>query len=227
MKIKQSETIEINRSEIDFAPYNPRTDSPEVVDEIKKNFKSVGFLGGIVWNEYTGFLVSGHKRIQAMDLIYKYDGTPEKDYKVKVEKVYFDEKTEMEQNIFMNNDAVQAKFDYKKLAVIMPQIDFKKTGLTEFHLDKIKVFQPEIIVNKPAEKDVVKKEVTPESIQSLKDLKHEIKESSYDRHDQLNNSHLTIVFANWDEKVQFCEMADIDIEAKFINYSELLNKITF
>ena len=82
-KIKQSESIIIKRSKINFAPYNPRKEDKKVVEELKKNFKRVGFLGGICWNETTGNLVGGHKRLQALDLIYKYDGTNEKDYETK------------------------------------------------------------------------------------------------------------------------------------------------
>lgn len=219
MKIKQSETVEISRSQIDFAPYNPREDSPEVVEEIKNNFRKVGFLGGIVWNEATGLLISGHKRIQAMDLIFKY---PAKDYQVKVEKVNFDEKTEIEQNIFMNNDAVQSRFDYGKLAIILPKIDIKNTGLTEFHIDKIKVFTtiPNIVEELKPIQD--KKRSSPDEIKKLKELKHGIKKDLIDKHNDMNNSHLTIVFNNWDDKVMFCESNNIDIDSKFITIDEFI-----
>jgi len=58
-KIKQSETVMIKRSEIRFASYNPRKPDPVIVEEIKKNFKKVGYLGGIVFNKTTGNLVGG------------------------------------------------------------------------------------------------------------------------------------------------------------------------
>ncbi len=47
-KYKQSETVVIKRSQINFAPYNPRKEDPEVIKKLKKNFKTVGYLGGIV-----------------------------------------------------------------------------------------------------------------------------------------------------------------------------------
>ena len=42
-KIKQSESLIIKRSKINFAPYNPRKEDKKVVEELKKNFKRVGF----------------------------------------------------------------------------------------------------------------------------------------------------------------------------------------
>ena len=102
-KIKQSETVFIKRSQVNFAAYNPRKANPKVVDALKKNFKKVGFMGGIKWNETTGNLIGGHKRTEALDLIHGYDGTENTDYEIKVEKIQLTEKQEKEQNIFLNN----------------------------------------------------------------------------------------------------------------------------
>ena len=72
-KYKQSETVVIKRSQINFAPYNPRKEDPEVIKKLKKNFKTVGYLGGIVWNQLSSYLVSGHKRVQTLDIINNYN----------------------------------------------------------------------------------------------------------------------------------------------------------
>jgi len=221
MKIKQSETVEIMRSQIKFADYNPRIDDPNIVESIKKNFKNVGFFGGIVWNETTGNLISGHKRVMTLDEINHY---PEKDYKIKVEKVALDLKTEMEQNIYMNNESVQGRFDYKKLSVMLKDIDFDKTGLTQVHLDKIRVFNPTLKGFEP-EPEPEKKEATPEQIEKLKEIKKEIKSDVQDKHEDTENSYLTIIFENWDEKTSFCENFGIDIDSKFINSEELIEKL--
>lgn len=86
--LKSSITLTINRSQINFAPYNPREDDPKLVKELRSNFQKVGYLGGIVWNSLSGNLVGGHKRVMAHDIHYKYDGT--EDYKIKVEAVDLD-----------------------------------------------------------------------------------------------------------------------------------------
>lgn len=147
-KYKQSETIIVKRSQINFAPYNPRKEDPEIVRKLKKNFKTVGFLGGIVWNRRTSYLVSGHKRVQTLDIINNYDGTPEKDYDIKVEAVDLDDKTEREQNIFMNSPSAMGEFDMEKMKVLVPEIDYQAAGLSEADMNiyGISVMQDEVSI---------------------------------------------------------------------------------
>lgn len=224
--MKISETIEINRSEIKFAPYNPRKEDPEVVKSIKANFKKVGYLGGIVWNEYTGNLVSGHKRLQALDLINKYDGSQEMDYVVKVEKVSLDLKTEKEQNIYMNNKAVQGVYDYKALSLMLPEIDVVQTGLTSLDLEKINVFRPGLIEIKPiSQKKEIAEDQKEEYIETIKEAKKAGREKAYQAHDDAMNGHLTIVFDNWGQKTEFMEYLGLDIDAKMLPGGEVLEKI--
>jgi hypothetical protein len=222
-KYKESETILVWRSQIKFAPYNPRVRSEKVITSLKKNIKKVGFLGGVVWNEKTGNLVSGHKRIETLDVVNGYDG--KNDYQVKIEKVALDEKTEKEQNVYMNNPSAQGEFDYEKLAKLLPDIDAMEAELTEAQIDKLKVFAPADIVPE-FRPEPEKKQATPEQIQELKDLKKEIREGSFDRHDELQNLSLTIVFDSWEDKVNFCETYGIGIDSKFIKYGEFSEKTT-
>ena len=86
-----SETRVVKRSEIKKNPITPKRHKEDRIKQQAKNLKKVGYLGGIVWNETTGNLIDGHRRISAMDLYYGYDGTPETDYEVKVEVVHMDE----------------------------------------------------------------------------------------------------------------------------------------
>lgn len=225
MKIKQSKTEEINRSQIEFAAYNPRKKSDEVVKSLMNNFKKVGFLGGIVWNSTTGNLVSGHKRVEALDKIHKYDG--KNDYKLKVETIAVDLTKEMEQNVYMNNIEQQGEYDYQKLAFIVPDIDMKAAGLTEFQIEKTAVFMPPKEIKetkqvKPPELTEEEKEARKEEVKAAKDS---AKEKYFERHDNLTNSHVTIAFDTWDEKVSFLEMLGFDIEDKFIKGPEFLAKL--
>lgn len=222
-KINQSETVEINRSQASFSSYNPRKKSDEVIASIKRNFKKVGYLGGIVWNELSGNIVSGHKRLETLDIIYKYDGTPKTDYVLKVEKVSMDPKTEKEQNIYMNNKAVQGDFDYKILAGMTKDIDIANTGLTEFDINKMSVFVPDMEIELPAEKP--KKKATPEEIENLKELKKKIKNDFYDDHDNASKAHLTLVFEDYANKVAFMEMMELDIEQKMISGEAFAEKV--
>jgi hypothetical protein len=183
-------------------------------------------LGGIVYNEVTGNLVSGHKRLQALDLINKYDGSPEMDYPVKVERVSLDPKTEKEQNIYMNNKAVQGVYDYKALSLMLPDIDVVQTGLTGLDLEKINVFKPGSIEVKPiSQKKEIAEDQKEEHIEKIKEAKKAGREKAYQAHEDATNSHLTIVFDNWDQKIEFMEYLRLDIDAKMLTGSEVLEKI--
>ena len=134
-ELKQSETVIIKRSQIKLNPFNPKRHKDEEIKKQLGNFKKNGYLGGIVWNEATANLIDGHRRVQAMDIYYKFDGTIETDYDLKVEKVNFDEKTEKEQ---MTYQAIgNSKADYNLIAKYAPDIDPKDAGISDDDYQKI------------------------------------------------------------------------------------------
>lgn len=135
MASQNSETVFIKRSQIKLNPYNIKEHSDEQVMSQKKNIKKVGFFGGIVWNEFTGNLVDGHRRIAALDSINKYDGTEETDYEIKVEQVVLDEKTEKEQMAYMA--LANSKADYNLVAKFIDEVDYKNIGVTELEYQQI------------------------------------------------------------------------------------------
>ena len=137
-ELKQSETRIIKRSQMNLNPINPKRHSDEKVKLQKKKLQKVGFLGGIVWNEVTGNLVSGHQRISVIDEVNKYNpDTRTNDYLIRVEVVHMDEKTEKEQNIFMNNRSVQGDFDSDMLKDMLDGIDYSLAGLNDFDLNML------------------------------------------------------------------------------------------
>lgn len=128
-RIKGSVTEDIRRSAITLNPCNPKRHTDRQVKQQVANIKANGYLGGIVWNRTTGNLIDGHRRVQALDIIHKYDGTADTDYTLKVEVVEFDEKTELEQLTYM---AVgNSKADYNLIAQYAAQIDTAAIGLSD------------------------------------------------------------------------------------------------
>lgn len=117
----------VKRSQIRLNPCNPKRHSDEDIKKQVQNFKKNGYLGGIVWNEATGHLLDGHRRIHALDIYYKYDGTT--DYEVKVEKVNFDRKQELNQLTYMALGNTKA--DYNLVAKYAPDIDPKDAGISD------------------------------------------------------------------------------------------------
>lgn len=147
-KITQPESREIQRSIINFANYNPRKIAPEARKSLKANLKRIGLLGGIVWNEVTGNLVSGHQRVSIIDEVNKYNSdTKENDYLIRVEVVRMDEKTEKEQNIFMNNRSVQGEFDSDMLKDMLGGIDYNLAGLNDFDLSMLGIGDLDFSIN--------------------------------------------------------------------------------
>ena len=70
-------------------------------------------MGGIVWNEDTGNLVSGHQKVSIMDEVNRYNlQTHENDYKLNVEVVHLDLKTENRRELFqlLNGGHILAVF---------------------------------------------------------------------------------------------------------------------
>lgn len=127
--MKQSETKTIKRSQINLNPCNPKRHTDEQVRLQKKNLRQVGFLGGVVWNEASGNLIDGHRRIKALDQINKYDGTTETDYEIKVEATSLDDAQEKQQLTYM---AVgNTKADYNLIAPYIESIDYASVGLSQ------------------------------------------------------------------------------------------------
>lgn len=126
-KYEKYEIIDLHRSQIKNAPYNPRKITDEAKQKLKDNIKTIGLLSPITWNIRTGNIVSGHQRITVLDSLH---GT--KDYTLKVARVDLDEKTEKQQNIFMNNPEAMGDFDLEKLEdlIKIDQIDIDATGFT-------------------------------------------------------------------------------------------------
>jgi hypothetical protein len=205
-KYKQSETIVIKRSQITFAPYNPRKEDPEVVKKLKKNFKTVGFLGGIVWNKKTHYLVSGHKRVQTLDIMNEYDGTPNTDYDIKVECVELDNKTEREQNIFMNSPSAMGEFDMAKMQILVPEIDYKNAGLSEADMNiyGIAIAQEEISVGVAGVVDDFETIQRPyeERKAAVKEIKAQIRQQADQKVEEIE-SYVMINFKSYKAKSSF------------------------
>lgn len=225
-KIKQSETVFIKRSQVNFAAYNPRKANPKVVDALKKNFKKVGFMGGIQWNETTGNLIGGHKRTEALDLIHGYDGTENTDYEIKVEKIQLTEKQEKEQNIFLNNKRVQGETDFRLMAELIEDIDIDAAGLEEYDIEYIETLVPDFKFG--SNTDIV------EDIKSLKDdtnsgkdyvkgLKSKIKgDISNTTH---HASYIVITFPTYDEKADFLSGIGINEDDIYITSDKFFKRL--
>ena len=248
-KVSQSETVVVKRSEISPADYNPRKLSDEARKKLKANIKANGLIGGLVYNEQTKNLVSGHQRLSIADEINKYNPeTKENDYEIKIEKISVDLKKEKELNIWFNSASVQGTYDYKKLAQIFPDIDADLAGLDDVDLSMIEVeipnaeeiiipeFNPQIEKKEKAEKAAIEREQdnsksTPtesandmteeEKIAHVKAIKEKVKQGASFEGDP----YFTVSFSDYDSKAQFLESIGLNPDDKFIKGEEMADKI--
>ncbi len=124
----RTETVELMRSQIKLADYNPRVMTDESRKLLKKSVKAFGIVGGIVVNKRTGYtVVGGHQRIDILDREAKY---PDNDYKIKVELVDLSPKEEKTLNAALNNQNSQGQFDPKKMQAFLADIDTDIAGFT-------------------------------------------------------------------------------------------------
>lgn len=234
-ELKQSETRVIKRSQINFNPINPKRHSDEKVKLQKKNLQKIGFLGGIVWNEKSGNLIDGHRRIKAMDWHYKYDGTSNTDYDVKVEVVNLDDKAEKEQLTYM---AVgNTKPDIDLIAGYISDIDYTDVGLDVGELNDILSINTSIPslsdslddLLSPATFDEIETPVMDEKTyeekkEHMKAVKQQVRENAIERQ-QNEEAYITLSFSSFEAKSDFCDLLECGIEDKFVKGEDVLRLI--
>lgn len=132
-----SQSVELKRSQIHFADYNPRTISEEGKRNLRRSIRKYGVVGGIVVNKQTGYtLVGGHQKVTILDEMNHYDPVShENDYILHVELIDVDLKTEKSLNVTLNNPNVGGDWDDDKMRELIPDIDWKDAGLTDADLN--------------------------------------------------------------------------------------------
>lgn len=230
-ELRQSETRIIKRSQINLNPINPKRHSDEKVTLQKKNLQKVGFLGGIVWNERTQNLIDGHRRIKAMDLHYKYDGTSSTDYDVKVEVVSLDGKTEKEQVTYM---AVgNTKPDIDLIADYINDIDYSDIGLSESEvndilsiskIDSIPIQDTLDDLLTQAPEEPIPPKTKEEKKQHMKEVKQQVKENAIERQ-QNEEAFITLSFSSCAAKADLCDLIGISTDDKFAKGEDVLKLI--
>lgn len=230
-KYIKSESVELNRSAIHFANYNPRKLSDESRKTLKRGIKKFGLVGGIVVNKRTGLtVVSGHQRLSVMDELQKF---PDNDYRIRVDVIDVDEKKEKELNILMNNPNAQGTWDFDALAQIVPDIDWKDAGLTDADLNMIGVdylLQTEeenslanalsdmmtpVIEQKEADKAAKQLVERAEKVAHMKEVKQQVKENAQKTVEDME-AYVMLSFDTYEAKAAFCERFGYDPDKKFI-----------
>lgn len=229
-KFFSSTIVEVKRSEIHPADYNPRKIDEQGKRMLKRSMKQFGVVGGIIVNSQTGnTIVGGHQKVAILDEMYKY---PDNDYSLRVEMISVDRKTEKTLNIALNNGNISGQWDYDALARLVPDIDYKDAGLTDADLNMIgcdfllqteeenslagaleEMMQP-VTEQKEAEKAARQLE-RAEKVAHMKDVKQQVKEQAQETAANMD-AYLMLSFDTWEAKAAFCERFGYDPYQKFI-----------
>lgn len=241
-KYIKSESVELDRSAIHFAGYNPRKLSDESRKTLKRGIKKFGLVGGIVVNKHTGMtVVSGHQRLSVMDELQKF---PDNDYRIRVDVIDVEEKQEKELNILLNNPNAQGTWDFDALAQIVPDIDWKDAGLTYADLnmigvdyllqtedesavaDELEQMMAPVTEMREAEKTARREEreqmreqeqdaEREAKVAHMKEVKQIVKENAQKQAENMD-AYVMISFDTWEAKAAFCERFGYDPGMKFI-----------
>lgn len=237
-----STIVELKRSEIHPAGYNPRVIDDEARKALKRSIKKFGVVGGIIVNKRTGnTIVGGHQKVSVLDEMYKY---PANDYTLRVEMIDVDVETEKTLNIALNNSNISGRWDYEKLAQLIPDIDYKDAGLTDVDLNMIGVDyllqteeensiadelddlmspiieeREEVKAERAAERQaerLMQQEIEREAkVQHMKDVKQQVKEAAISKAEQMD-AYVMLSFSSWSAKAEFCERFGYPAEMKII-----------
>lgn len=241
-KFFSSTIVEVKRSEIHPADYNPRKIDEQGKRMLKRSMKQFGVVGGIIVNSQTGnTIVGGHQKVAILDEMYKY---PDNDYSLRVEMISVDRKTEKTLNIALNNGNISGSWDYDALARLVPDIDYKDAGLTDADLNMIgcdfllqteeenslagaleEMMQP-ITEQKEAEKAARQLE-RAEKVAHMKDVKQQVKEAAQKQAQDMD-AYVMLSFDTFEAKAAFCERFGYDPYQKFIKgevFSEQVERV--
>ncbi|MDR0266055.1 MAG: ParB N-terminal domain-containing protein [Sphingobacterium sp.] len=226
-KFITSESIEINRSQIEPAKYNPRKISEEAKKKLKANIKRMGVMGGIVWNKRSGRLVGGHQKLMILDELQKYDReTNENDYTIRVEAVDLTDQEEIEQNIFLNNKNAQGEFDNDILSTLLNDIEVKNTGLDDFDLNLLGFELPSFEIDEVEPEPL--EEIKPKSKEEKKEDIKAKKEASTEKAVNTareGNTYVMLSFNDYQGKEEFMKRFDLDSNANVISGDDFAEQI--
>lgn len=227
-KLKTSEPTFIMRSQINLNPINPKRHTSDAIKLQAKNLKRVGYLGGIVWNEKTGNLVDGHRRVYALDSI---NGYPEKDYELRVEKATMSEYEEKKQLTYMS--VGNTKPDLDLIAEYIGEIntdDFSQLGLSESELSEIlsindkEVEIPELDGLLEPAVPMVDERTDEEKKQHVKDVKAKIADGAESRENG-ESAFIMLSFSDSDAKAAFCDIVGCNMWDRVVKGEDVLKHI--
>ncbi len=213
-KTQSFEVMNVHRSEIKNAPYNPRTISKGAERRLKKGMKKFGLATTLTWNKRTGNLVSGHQRLKQMDLL---EGTV--DYELTVSAVDIPLKDEMALNVQMNNQSMMGEFDIDSLIDMVDEgAEMTDFGFSDSDIDVLF-----------GDSELVTKFIDSSEVEETKDTLRDIKENRAEYAEQMKKEHdasyyFVVVCDSSDEREELFKKMGVPFSEEFVN-TEMLARL--
>jgi len=187
------EIVQIARSQLVDAPYNPRLIGEAEKRKLKAGLKKHGLVAPITWNARTGHIVSGHQRIKLLDALA---GSP--DYELTVARIDVDEAREKELNILLNNPNAQGDWDMERLNELLrlPDLDLQGAGFD--HADVYRLFGESSLADRGDALDEL-----AEKVREFRDRYQELFKRSAQR--QSTDFYMVVVFRDAEQLSTFLQ----------------------
>jgi hypothetical protein len=211
-RFQKFDAQDIHRSQIKNASYNPRVITDRAKKLIRENIKTNGLLGAIIWNETTGNIVGGHQRLAALDAL---EGS--QSYMLTVDVVRLDEKTEKEQNVFLNNATAQGDWDLKALERMLSEdVNLENAGFSQSELYQL-------FGDGALKGDSELTAALADQVRLTKERYERIRNAKA-KHLDSPHFYSLLIFRNDAEREEFCKAIGVG-DDRFLNGSELLEKL--
>lgn len=204
--------VEVERSHLKGADYNPRQISDEAKGKLRNALSNMGLVQPIVWNKRTGNIVGGHQRLSQLDAL---EGSP--NYRLTVAQVDVDEKTEKELNVLLNNPEVSGDWDLEKLKDLLTDetLDIANTGFDP--ADVFKLFGDEA-ERAPSQAF----EQLGEKVRDLKNIYKQLEAERVDKDDP--EFYLVVVFKGGADRERFLEAMGLE-DNRYVSGTYLLDML--
>lgn len=208
LKLERFVMTEVQRSQLQNAPYNPRVISESSKRKLKAVIKKLGIISPITWNKRTGNIVGGHQRLKIMDQIQGG-----KEYTLNVAAVDMNDIEEREANLALNNDAAQGMFDVEALTEMLsvPGMDLEATGWESADLIKLIGHDPTLAATQEKSELDMGEEAAGVDVDKYRIASERFTEASEERRAEgLSDYFLVVVFKTYSDRLKFTEAMGLD-----------------
>lgn len=217
----------MKRSDLKDCPWNPRKISEKNKKALKNIIKKRGLVSAITWNEKTGHVVGGHRRLEILDSLEKGN-----DYYLDVCVISVDEKEEAAINVALNNQDAMGEFDFGSLKNLQKQFRLDPIEDFGFTPDMAEMQFPDFDFGRnEEEKDEERKALPQNSLDSIRNRKKEVREQNkkgleeYGSYNGDSKGAVIIVFSCETQKRRFLEAKGIEPDARVVSAGDVIEDL--